>query len=170
MMVQDQALPSANELTLKAKKKQAQESTTRSTKKRRTRSTPDSKCASAHQTQSSFAKAQISSEPRCTSLPPSFREISPRRLEWLFRLVMPGRQGTTLLFWRFFNYSVRSLLCVVYIGEGESAPVFVAEPFNQVAVEKSTITLECAANGNPKPAVYWLKDGTSIDLASLDSR
>ncbi|XP_008207952.1 neogenin isoform X2 [Nasonia vitripennis] len=56
------------------------------------------------------------------------------------------------------------------IGEGESMPVFVAKPFNQVAIEKSTITLECAANGNPKPEVYWLKDGTSIDLASLDSR
>ncbi|KAJ8681424.1 hypothetical protein QAD02_017211, partial [Eretmocerus hayati] len=56
------------------------------------------------------------------------------------------------------------------MGEGESAPAFVAKPFNQVVVEGSTVTLECAANGNPKPYVYWLKDGTSIDLATLDSR
>ncbi|XP_023247522.1 neogenin [Copidosoma floridanum] len=57
------------------------------------------------------------------------------------------------------------------IEEGESAPVFVAKPFSRVvAVEKSTVTLECAANGNPKPDVYWLKDGTSIDLAALDTR
>lgn len=48
--------------------------------------------------------------------------------------------------------------------------MFVAKPFNQVAVEKSTVTLECAANGAPKPDVFWLKDGTAIDLASLDSR
>ncbi|XP_058808708.1 neogenin-like isoform X3 [Phymastichus coffea] len=55
-------------------------------------------------------------------------------------------------------------------GEMESAPIFIARPSNQRVLEKSSATLECAANGKPKPQVFWLKDGVSIDLASLDSR
>ncbi|CAB0030178.1 unnamed protein product, partial [Trichogramma brassicae] len=56
------------------------------------------------------------------------------------------------------------------VEEGDSAPVFVAKPFSQVAVERSQVTLECAANGSPKPEVFWLKDGKTIDLSSFDSR
>lgn len=48
--------------------------------------------------------------------------------------------------------------------------MFVATPSQQVALEGTTITLECAANGNPKPTILWLKDGVAIDLAPLDSR
>lgn len=39
-----------------------------------------------------------------------------------------------------------------------------------MAIEGSTITLECAANGYPKPSILWLKDGVIVDLAALDSR
>ena len=51
-----------------------------------------------------------------------------------------------------------------------SAPSFVAKPSGQTAVEGSTITLECAANGIPKPTILWLKDGEAIDLTAFDSR
>jgi len=30
--------------------------------------------------------------------------------------------------------------------------------------------LECAANGYPKPSIFWLKDGVALDLTSHDSR
>ncbi|XP_078035682.1 neogenin protein frazzled isoform X5 [Augochlora pura] len=56
------------------------------------------------------------------------------------------------------------------IDQENTPPVFIAKPFRQVVVEGSTVTLECAANGYPKPSILWLKDGTAIDLASLDSR
>lgn len=54
--------------------------------------------------------------------------------------------------------------------EGSSAPVFIAQPLQQVAIEGSDVTLECAANGSPKPIILWLKDGVALDLTSLDSR
>lgn len=54
--------------------------------------------------------------------------------------------------------------------EGSSAPVFIAQPLQQTAVEGSDVTLECAANGYPKPTILWLKDGVALDLASLSSR
>lgn len=45
------------------------------------------------------------------------------------------------------------------------APTFIATPRSTVIVEGSTVTLECAANGNPRPWIVWLKDGVAIDLA-----
>lgn len=54
--------------------------------------------------------------------------------------------------------------------QGSSAPVFIAKPTEQYAIEGSSITLECAANGNPRPSITWLKDGIAVDLAALDSR
>ncbi|KAL0107101.1 hypothetical protein PUN28_015559 [Cardiocondyla obscurior] len=56
------------------------------------------------------------------------------------------------------------------IDEGFSAPVFIAQPLQQIATEGSDVTLECAANGYPKPTILWLKDGVALDLTSLDSR
>ncbi|XP_043263217.1 neogenin isoform X8 [Colletes gigas] len=56
------------------------------------------------------------------------------------------------------------------IDQESTPPVFIAKPLQQVVVEGSTVTLECAANGYPKPSILWLKDGVAIDLASLDSR
>ncbi|XP_023289160.1 neogenin isoform X2 [Orussus abietinus] len=56
------------------------------------------------------------------------------------------------------------------IDQGQTRPVFIARPTQQVAVEGSNITLECAANGNPKPEILWLKDGVAVDLLALDSR
>jgi neogenin len=45
------------------------------------------------------------------------------------------------------------------------APVFVATPRPSVVIEGSTVTLDCAANGNPRPWLTWLKDGITIDMA-----
>lgn len=45
------------------------------------------------------------------------------------------------------------------------APTFIATPRSTIIVEGSTVTLECAANGNPRPWIVWLKDGVAIDLA-----
>ncbi|XP_033610053.1 neogenin-like isoform X2 [Cryptotermes secundus] len=49
-------------------------------------------------------------------------------------------------------------------------PVFVATPRSSVVIEGSTVTLDCAANGNPRPWLTWLKDGITIDMAELGSR
>uniref|UniRef100_T1J0I1 Neogenin n=1 Tax=Strigamia maritima TaxID=126957 RepID=T1J0I1_STRMM len=51
-----------------------------------------------------------------------------------------------------------------------SAPQFIATPKSVIAIEGSSLTFECAANGNPQPRITWLKDGATIDMAFLDSR
>ncbi|KOC68698.1 Neogenin [Habropoda laboriosa] len=56
------------------------------------------------------------------------------------------------------------------IDQESTPPVFIAKPLQQVAIEGSTVTLECAANGYPKPSILWLKDGVAIDLTSFASR
>ncbi|CAL1263761.1 unnamed protein product [Larinioides sclopetarius] len=45
-----------------------------------------------------------------------------------------------------------------------SAPQFIAVPRSSFVVESESITLDCAANGNPTPKITWLKDGATIDL------
>ncbi len=52
-------------------------------------------------------------------------------------------------------------------GGRPEAPSFLATPRNTVALEGSQVTLECAANGHPRPDITWLKDGTTIDLEYL---
>ncbi|XP_026671553.1 neogenin isoform X3 [Ceratina calcarata] len=56
------------------------------------------------------------------------------------------------------------------IDQESTPPVFIAKPLQQEAIEGSTVTLECAANGYPKPSILWLKDGVAIDLTSHESR
>ncbi|XP_022661897.1 neogenin-like isoform X2 [Varroa destructor] len=51
-----------------------------------------------------------------------------------------------------------------------SAPVFIAQPSQVRAVKGDQVTLDCAANGHPRPHISWLKDGASIDMSNLDSR
>ena len=61
----------------------------------------------------------------------------------------------------------------IFIGEAKipRAPTFVSAPRNTKAIgEGGTVTMDCAANGEPKPYVTWLKDGSTIDLNHLDSR
>jgi neogenin len=49
-------------------------------------------------------------------------------------------------------------------GGKPEAPNFLAVPRTTVAIEGTRVTLECAANGHPRPDITWLKDGTTIDL------
>ncbi|XP_011701352.1 PREDICTED: neogenin-like, partial [Wasmannia auropunctata] len=72
--------------------------------------------------------------------------------------------------YRLSNKAQLGLLSSDGFDEGNSAPVFIAQPLQQVVTEGSDVTLECAANGFPKPAIYWLKDGVALDLMSHDSR
>lgn len=44
------------------------------------------------------------------------------------------------------------------------APVFIALPQTQIVIEGDSTTFDCAANGNPKPSITWLKNGEAIDL------
>ena len=45
-----------------------------------------------------------------------------------------------------------------------SPPVFIAQPSQVRAVKGDRVTLDCAANGHPRPQISWLKDGASIDM------
>ncbi|XP_063237445.1 neogenin isoform X2 [Bacillus rossius redtenbacheri] len=45
------------------------------------------------------------------------------------------------------------------------APEFVAVPRPASVVQGSTVTLDCAANGNPAPRITWLKDGATLDMS-----
>lgn len=51
-----------------------------------------------------------------------------------------------------------------------AGPTFVTTPRSQVVREGDTVTLDCVANGNPKPTIKWLKNGEDIDISDLDSR
>ncbi|CAH0717029.1 unnamed protein product, partial [Brenthis ino] len=52
----------------------------------------------------------------------------------------------------------------------ESAPRFIATPQSVTVMEGASVTLDCAAIGNPKPEMVWLNNGVAIDLNDLDSR
>uniref|UniRef100_A0A336LNC3 CSON008464 protein n=1 Tax=Culicoides sonorensis TaxID=179676 RepID=A0A336LNC3_CULSO len=54
--------------------------------------------------------------------------------------------------------------------ESFQPPSFVTVPQSQTVREGSNLTLDCVANGNPKPLIKWLKNGEDIDLNDLDSR
>lgn len=56
------------------------------------------------------------------------------------------------------------------LGNKISAPHFVATPQDVLVEEGSVVTLDCAANGIPRPRITWLKDGVTIDLSDLDGR
>ncbi|GIY50463.1 neogenin, partial [Caerostris extrusa] len=61
-------------------------------------------------------------------------------------------------------------LQIAYESKAESPHFVAVPPKNAVVLKGSDLTLDCAANGNPKPRITWLKDGSTIDLADLDSR
>lgn len=48
--------------------------------------------------------------------------------------------------------------------ENFAAPSFATVPLPQTVREGDTVTLDCAANGNPKPMIKWLKNGEDIDI------
>lgn len=48
--------------------------------------------------------------------------------------------------------------------ESFQPPSFATVPQSQTVREGSNLTLDCVANGNPKPLIKWLKNGEDIDL------
>lgn len=50
------------------------------------------------------------------------------------------------------------------VPESFASPSFITMPSPQTIKEGDTITLDCIANGNPKPEIRWLKNGEDIDM------
>ncbi|BFG03462.1 neogenin [Drosophila madeirensis] len=50
------------------------------------------------------------------------------------------------------------------------APSFLVGPSPKTVREGDTVTLDCVANGVPKPQIKWLRNGEELDLNDLDSR
>ncbi|XP_033246784.1 neogenin isoform X6 [Drosophila miranda] len=55
-------------------------------------------------------------------------------------------------------------------GEHAVAPSFLVGPSPKTVREGDTVTLDCVANGMPKPQIKWLRNGEELDLNDLDSR
>lgn len=49
-------------------------------------------------------------------------------------------------------------------------PSFLTESSSQIIRDGDAVTLECVANGVPKPQIKWLRNGEDIDFSDLDSR
>lgn len=49
-------------------------------------------------------------------------------------------------------------------------PSFLTESISKIVNEGATVTLDCVANGNPRPQIKWLRNGEDIDISDLDSR
>nr|XP_036223423.1 neogenin isoform X9 [Bactrocera oleae] len=49
------------------------------------------------------------------------------------------------------------------------APSFLVGPSPKTVKEGDSVTLDCVANGVPKPQIKWLRDGAELDLSDLDS-
>ncbi|XP_020805463.1 neogenin isoform X2 [Drosophila serrata] len=54
--------------------------------------------------------------------------------------------------------------------ENAVAPSFLVGPSPKTVREGDTVTLDCVANGVPKPQIKWLRNGVDLDLNDLDSR
>ncbi|XP_058986959.1 neogenin isoform X2 [Musca domestica] len=55
-------------------------------------------------------------------------------------------------------------------GDNPVAPAFLVGPSPQTVKEGDVVTLDCVANGVPKPQIKWLRNGEELDLNDLDSR
>ncbi|KRJ99437.1 neogenin isoform X3 [Drosophila yakuba] len=54
--------------------------------------------------------------------------------------------------------------------ENSVAPSFLVGPSPKTVREGDTVTLDCVANGVPKPQIKWLRNGMDLDFNDLDSR
>ncbi|XP_037952309.1 neogenin-like isoform X2 [Teleopsis dalmanni] len=56
------------------------------------------------------------------------------------------------------------------LSESSVSPSFLVGPSPKTVKEGDTVTLDCVANGVPKPQIKWLRNGEELDFNDLDSR
>ena len=111
----------------------------------------------------------LSLDHRRKALPSGILEINDVRLSdrAQYHCVVTDQSGssqTSRSAWLRVNLDMTS-------AQSPMAPRLVSSPKNTKAYgEGGTVTLNCAANGYPRPYITWLKDGSTIDLNHLDSR
>lgn len=71
-----------------------------------------------------------------------------------------------ILFFLSNRHSSKTNLNIKAGGEPQQfqAPTFLTEPMSKTANEGETVTLDCVANGNPKPQIKWLRNGEDIEI------
>lgn len=74
-------------------------------------------------------------------------------------------------FFVIYRHSSKTNLNIKEGGEPQTfqSPTFLTESTSKTVNEGDTITLECVANGNPKPKLYWLRNGEDIEIGDTDS-
>lgn len=72
----------------------------------------------------------------------------------------------------FSSHSSKSNLNIKTGGEPQQfqKPAFLTESLSKAVHEGATVTLDCVANGNPRPQIKWLRNGEDIDISDLDSK
>lgn len=70
------------------------------------------------------------------------------------------------------RHSSKSNLNIKAGGEPQQfqAPTFLTESMSKTVNEGETITLDCVANGNPKPQIKWLRNGEDIEINESNSK
>lgn len=50
------------------------------------------------------------------------------------------------------------------------SPTFLTESTSKTFNEGDTVTLDCVANGNPKPQIKWLRNGEDMEISETNSK
>ncbi|XP_055311866.1 neogenin isoform X2 [Sitodiplosis mosellana] len=72
----------------------------------------------------------------------------------------------------FYTHSSKTNLNIKAGGEPQQfqAPTFLTESTSKTVNEGETVTLDCVANGNPKPQIKWLRNGEDIEVSDSNPR
>lgn len=75
-------------------------------------------------------------------------------------------------FFLFCRHSSKNNLNIKAGGEPQQfqPPTFLTESTTKTVNEGDTVTLDCVANGNPKPQIKWLRNGEDIEINDGNSR
>lgn len=74
--------------------------------------------------------------------------------------------------WLKNRHSSRTNLNIKTGGEPQQfqQPKFLTELSSKTVNENTTVTLDCVANGNPRPQIKWLRNGEDINFSEPSSR